>query len=567
MFRSLRIASLTLGGLMLTAGCQQRTEMVSSPGALPRMNLPDEQIQINTTTMFAHAHLLERQGAFERAVIQYQNVLADKPDFVTARNRLGITLNKLGRHAEATEQFRICVAQEPTQAHLHNNLGFSLYLENRYAEAEKAIAQSLRLDPDFDRAHMNHAIVLAKLGRHRDAFEELKQIGSEADACFNMGILLTEAGQYTEAAQYLEAALADNPKFDAAREQLLEVSRLAAESEARKMARMTAADASRPTGQPGHPAQTSTPPMAAGPAPHGSSPATASSATRTPASPGVQVENIAFGNKQPAVARSTQSRSPAAAAPAQAPARHAGRSAAPAHARAPIAAQTHDGNGTAGRPQANRGPTTPPSLQTPMAGPPQVASNPHPAAKPQRRAPQPASRSGQVVVETIDLTQSPARAHTTNTPATPPRPAAAQPATPRPAQPAATASANRSTPRQGSGVIVEEINVTPRNPRPQQPIARSGRVGAVLANRPGPETAKTIAKIIDLLDDEMRLSTHVDEQGVTELRCRIEALLDPRMDARRAAAIESDTAAGRLDTLLADAEVRAILKAKGLDSD
>jgi len=213
-YRSLRIAILSLGGALLgiNAGCEQH-QSVTSPGALPRYLSNDASPAISHTTVFAHAHLLERRGAYERAVVQYQKVLAEQPQFLTARNRLGITLNKLARHAMASEQFRLCIEQKPTLAHLHNNLSFSLYLEGKYAQAEQAAARAIGLNPDFGRARMNHAVVLSKLGRHLDAFEELKLIGTEADACFNMGILLTESGQYADAAQYLEAALEADPRF------------------------------------------------------------------------------------------------------------------------------------------------------------------------------------------------------------------------------------------------------------------------------------------------------------------------------------------------------------------
>jgi Tfp pilus assembly protein PilF len=237
-YRSLRIAILSLGALLgVTAGCEQH-QAVTSPGALPRHLSDEVGPRINHSTMFAHAHLLERKGDYERAVVQYQKVLAEQPQFLLARNRLGITLNKLGQHAIASEQFRLCIAQDGTQAHLQNNLGFSLYLEGKFVESEQATARAIELKPDFGRARMNHAVVLSKLGRHGDAYDELKSIGSEADACFNMGILLTESGQYADAAQYLEAALQADPRFEDARTQLHEVARLAAENQARSNARL-----------------------------------------------------------------------------------------------------------------------------------------------------------------------------------------------------------------------------------------------------------------------------------------------------------------------------------------
>ena len=213
-------------------GCMRPAEM-ARPGALPRAPLNHGPVRIQPTTYFAHGHLLEREGRFDEAVEQYQKALRLKPDFVAARNRLGITLNKLGRHHEATNEFLRAVELQPEEAYLHNNLGFSLYLEGNYSEALTALEKALQLTPDFARARMNYALVLAKLGRYDEAFTQLAQVGDEADACFNMGMLLSDAGKYAEAAKYLERAVELRPTFAAARIQLREVARIAAEQEAR----------------------------------------------------------------------------------------------------------------------------------------------------------------------------------------------------------------------------------------------------------------------------------------------------------------------------------------------
>lgn len=211
-------------------GCM-RSAQEARPGALPRAPLNHGPVRIQPTTYFAHGHLLEREGRFDEAVEQYQKALRLKPDFVAARNRLGITLNKLGRHREATDQFLRAVELRPEEAYLHNNLGFSLYLEGSYPEALTELEKALQLTPDFARARMNYALVLAKLGRYDDAFAQLTQVGDEADACFNMGMLLSDAGKYAEAAKYLERAVELRPTFAAARIQLREVARIVAEAE------------------------------------------------------------------------------------------------------------------------------------------------------------------------------------------------------------------------------------------------------------------------------------------------------------------------------------------------
>lgn len=228
-----RLGLLSAGaGLLLLTACQQTTRTQTSPGALPEpptaAATPVETQKINPTTVFAAAHLLERQGQFEKAAAQYRQALEAQPNFVAARNRLGITLNKLGRHTEASYEFLKALELQPQHAYLQNNLGFSLYLEERYQDALEVFERALAIKPDFPRAKMNHALTLAKLGRPAEAFAEMRTVTNEADAYFNIGVLLTEAGDYGEAARNLENALKLRPEFEAARRELREVARLAA---------------------------------------------------------------------------------------------------------------------------------------------------------------------------------------------------------------------------------------------------------------------------------------------------------------------------------------------------
>jgi tetratricopeptide (TPR) repeat protein len=217
-------------GIAGVAGCQQTQTQTNAPGAMPG-RASGETPRLTATTMFAHAHLLERQGEFSRAAVQYRRALDNVPDFVAARNRLGITLNKLGRHSEATLEFLTILERHPNLAYVQNNLGFSYYLEGNYPESELALTRALELKPDFPRARMNRGVVLAKLGKYEDALEDFKASCAEGDAYFNVAMIQSEAQLYADAARSLELALRIDPKLEAARVQMREVARLAAQQE------------------------------------------------------------------------------------------------------------------------------------------------------------------------------------------------------------------------------------------------------------------------------------------------------------------------------------------------
>ena len=211
--------SLVLGQCCVVHRLPVRAESRDAAASGRRFRAATERFNV-----LAHGHLLERQG-ITRAVDQYRAAWPRAADDVTAS--FGITLN-VKRHAEATAQFRQAVQQNPTDGSLQNNLGFSLYLEGRSTEALAALAAALELQPDYGRAHMNKGIVLAKTGDYAGALTEFTLAAGEAEAHYNLAVIQAEAGDYAAAARSLESALNVNPSFEAARQQLHVVARLAA---------------------------------------------------------------------------------------------------------------------------------------------------------------------------------------------------------------------------------------------------------------------------------------------------------------------------------------------------
>lgn len=224
------IASALACVLAVGASCTQH-KPASNPGGLPQVSTDGDAPKLNATTYLAHGHLLERQGAFEKAELQYRKALDLQPDFVTARNRLGITLNQLGRHEEASEQFTRAIRLQPGEAYLYNNLGFSLLLEGKLPEAEQAIRRALELKPNFPRASMNLGVVLARAGRNDEALAAFEQATDEASAYYNLAVVQSELGRYSDAVRSLDTALRINPQLDVARAHLHEIAQLAATQE------------------------------------------------------------------------------------------------------------------------------------------------------------------------------------------------------------------------------------------------------------------------------------------------------------------------------------------------
>jgi tetratricopeptide (TPR) repeat protein len=222
--------ALASAAVLVLVACQTTPPQQAAPGALPAPR-SDVAPRLNASTFVAHGHLLEQQGNLEAAVEQYRRALEITPQLSAARNRLGITLNKLGRYRQAAAEFQTALEQQPTAAHLFNNLGFSLYLDGQYPEAEAAFSRAVELQPSFRRAHMNHGLVLARLGLDEPALAAFSLAGARSDAFYNLAVVQADTGRYAAAARSLESALELNSDFAAARSQLREIARLAAEEE------------------------------------------------------------------------------------------------------------------------------------------------------------------------------------------------------------------------------------------------------------------------------------------------------------------------------------------------
>lgn len=622
MFRSLRLAVVCLGSgiVVIGAGCQQLSAPTTAPGALPRHVNMDDASRINTTTLFAFANLLERQGAFERAIVQYQKAIELKPDFLVARNRLGITLNKVGRHDEATAQFRKCVEINPHLAYLYNNLGFSQYLQGNYVEAEQNLAHAIKLKPDFHRAHMNHAVVLAKLGRDLDAFNELQAIGSKADACFNMGILLTESRQYAKAAQYLDAALEANPEFEAARAQLQAVADLAAKDQARHAAKSPTA---RPAPRPFSPAadvgglqtasQGRTNPHATivrkqPPAPASAAPTLTiddATAITKPAAIQTKADAPRPTNINPSATSETAPKRPAepietitfaapikpAPAPEMAQASEVIEKPAPVPNKPPALTSVIAPSAPT---VAVVEPVDDPAPKAPVPAKAVATPAPEVAQAPVKRATHVHAQDAYTIVETIDLNAAPAAAtHASHaTPADTVLVAESTPTEKPDVEPEPT-EVNTSTPAAKpaarSTIAIEEIEEVTIDPVPTGQVIKPAASTEALPSKPAsssakPAKAKTAgtqqkpAPSVIIEDVTIDTPSDVDlamqllhealpdtSQAILDsLRCRVEELLDPASADSLIAVIRDELAAGSIDTLLRDDEIRQRLAADGV---
>ncbi|MCP4589891.1 MAG: tetratricopeptide repeat protein [bacterium] len=178
---------------------------------------------IQPRTHYAAGQLFEQQGLLRKAIIQYRRCIAAESGYVAAHNRLGVLLGRLGQHPDAELALQKAVALRPDWAFLRNNLGFEYILQLRWDAAEKELRQAIRLKPGFARAHNNLAMVLFRMGRVEESLDEFRRALPEADAYYNLGLMLNGQRRYRESAEAFEHVLTVAPRFEAAETQLARI--------------------------------------------------------------------------------------------------------------------------------------------------------------------------------------------------------------------------------------------------------------------------------------------------------------------------------------------------------
>ncbi len=137
----------------------------------------------------------------------------------------GVAAGNAGRHDEAIEKFNAGVAINPKCYDCYDNIGFAHMQKKEYDKAEEAYKKAAEIKPD-DAAAWNG---LATVYNAQRKFDEASKAsakatelstnlsatggaGAGADAMYNQGVILWNAGKVAEAKKQFEAAVQANPE-------------------------------------------------------------------------------------------------------------------------------------------------------------------------------------------------------------------------------------------------------------------------------------------------------------------------------------------------------------------
>src|SRR5262249_34384135 len=138
------------------------------------------------------------------------------PDYITARNSLGVQYLKSQRWAEAAEQFTAILEKKPKYFAARLNLGIVFYEQKRFNEAIEELSQAVSLDSTNAAAHLFWGIAALEMNDLVVAERELVKallFGGErySNAHYYFAHVYLKTGRREQAARELKIYLETSP--------------------------------------------------------------------------------------------------------------------------------------------------------------------------------------------------------------------------------------------------------------------------------------------------------------------------------------------------------------------
>ena len=168
---------------------------------------PATQNQLNFQLTFGAAAMMSKEEA--QKALQLRKIFED-----------GVGFSKAGQYDQAIEAFQKGNELRADCADCYYNIGYAYTQKKDYEKAEAAYKKAVEIKPDFADAHNGLATIYNAMKRFDEAAAEGTKAaqamssapgGAGADALYNQGVILWNAGKSAEAKKQFEAAVAANP--------------------------------------------------------------------------------------------------------------------------------------------------------------------------------------------------------------------------------------------------------------------------------------------------------------------------------------------------------------------
>ncbi len=151
----------------------------------------------------------------QEAIVQFEQAIKKKPDYLFAHYNWGIALARLGKHEESIAKYKEAIAIDPDYADAYNAWGNALLELGKPREALTQFEQAIKKKPDYLFPHYGWGLALGRLGKHEEAIVKYKEaiaIDTDyADAYSQWGRALLDLNRPQEAIEQFEQAIKRTP--------------------------------------------------------------------------------------------------------------------------------------------------------------------------------------------------------------------------------------------------------------------------------------------------------------------------------------------------------------------
>jgi tetratricopeptide (TPR) repeat protein len=172
----------------------------------------DKSIPEKARKEFRRGTEASQAGKTDEAIDHFHKALDIYPNFLMARNDLGLQLLSVGRLDEAAAQLRLAVVLDAKSFNPQLNLGIVLVRQHQFAEAAVVLDKAISLNPQSPAARLFAGEAYAATGNSSHAEKELQTAfdlgGTDyAVALFHLGNLYLNRGEREQALKSFEAYL------------------------------------------------------------------------------------------------------------------------------------------------------------------------------------------------------------------------------------------------------------------------------------------------------------------------------------------------------------------------
>ncbi len=164
----------------------------------------------------SYGQLMEENGQYAEARKNYSEAAELQPKNVDAIMGLARLDQISGNVEEAEQGFRRALKLHPTSASTQYGIGQFYASQKRWKEASEFLTKAMLAEPDESRYRYALAVALVQTGDVDSALPHFIRTIGDAEAHYNVGLILQENGKLSEAERQFALAVAKKPEFPAA---------------------------------------------------------------------------------------------------------------------------------------------------------------------------------------------------------------------------------------------------------------------------------------------------------------------------------------------------------------